>query len=247
MRTEKETSHSKDLSDHIAQLIAKKKKTGHEVAVAFPLYAPRQDMSRFLVRHELFKKILSLKGSIVECGVFRGSGLMSWAQLSSIYEPTNYQRQIIGFDTFSGFSDIKPEDTEGKMKNPLAKRGELAADSYSELEKAIKLYDSNRGLSHVSKVKLIKGDFIKTGKKYLKENPHTVISLLYLDFDIYEPTKEALELFLPRMSKGSIIAFDEVNNPDWPGETKALLESLNLNKYPLHQFPYEPNISYLIL
>ena len=247
MRTDNENSYSKKLSEHIEKLIAEKTKTGHEVAVDFPLYAPRQDMSRFLVRHELFKKTLDIKGSIVECGVFRGAGLMSWAQLSSIYEPVNYQRQIIGFDTFAGFPDVVPEDTEGKIKNPLAERGKFAADSYSELEKVIKLYDSNRILPHMPKVKLVKGDFTKTGKEYLKENPHTIISLLYLDFDIYKPTKEALELFLSRMPKGSIIAFDEVNNPDWPGETKALLESLNLNNYTLKQFPYEPNISYLIL
>ena len=49
------------------------------------------------------------------------------------------------------------------------------------------------------------------------------------------------------MSKGGIIAFDEVGNPDWPGETKALLESLDLNHYPLLQFPYEPNISFVTL
>ena len=74
-----------------------------------------------------------------------------------------------------------------------------------------------------------------------------LISLLYLDFDIYQPTKKALDNFVKIMSKNSIIAFDQVNNPDWPGETQALLSSLNLNNYDLLSFPFEPNISYLIL
>ena len=247
MRTERENNYSQDLSKHLTQLIARQTKTGKEIAEDFPLYAPRQDLSRFLVRHELFKKVLSLRGSIIEGGVFRGAGLMSWAQLSAIYEPVNYQRQIIGFDTFAGFPDIKPEDSAGRVKNPHAKRGGLAADSYCELEEVIKLYDANRGLSHMPKVDLVRGDFMKTGRTYLKQNPHLIISLLYLDFDLYEPTREALRLFLSRMSKGGIIAFDEVNNPDWPGETKALLESLDLNHYALRQFPYEPNISFLTL
>lgn len=247
MRTPQENNYSEELSRHVEKLITRKQKTGREVAEDFPLYAPRQNVSRFLVHHELFKKVLSLRGSIVECGVFRGAGLMSWAQLSAIYEPVNYQRHIIGFDTFAGFPRIKPADTAGAVKNPLAKRGGLTADSYRELEAIIKLYDRNRSLSHMPKVKLIKGDFMKTGQAYVKQNPHLIISLLYLDFDIYEPTREALKLFLPRMSKGSIVAFDEVNNPDWPGETKALLESLDLNRYPLQQFPYEPNISFLTL
>src|SRR3989344_7285486 len=247
MRTAQENNYGENLSQHLARLIARQTKTGKEIAEDFPLYAPRQDLSRFLVRHELFKKVLSLRGSIVEGGVFRGAGLMSWAQLSAIYEPVNYQRQIIGFDTFAGFPRVKPADIAGRVKNPLAKRGGLAADSYRELEEVIKLYDKNRALSHMPKVKLVKGDFMKTGRAYIKENPHLIISLLYLDFDIYEPTREALKLFLPRLSKGGIIAFDEVNNPDWPGETKALLESLDLNCYPLQQFPYEPNISFLTL
>ncbi|MEK7208955.1 MAG: TylF/MycF/NovP-related O-methyltransferase [Patescibacteria group bacterium] len=247
MRTAQENSYSENLSHHVAKLITGRTKTGQEIAEDFPLYAPRQNLSRFLVRHELFKKVIFLKGSIIEGGVFRGAGLMSWAQLSAIYEPTNYQRQIIGFDTFAGFPNIKPVDTGGRIKNPLAKRGGLANNSYRELETVIKLYDANRGLSHMPKVNLIRGNFMKTGKTYIKQNPHLIISLLYLDFDIYEPTREALRLFLPRMSKGSVVAFDEVNNPDWPGETEALLESLNLNHYPLQQFPYEPNISFLTL
>jgi hypothetical protein len=182
----------------------------------------------------------------MECGVFRGAGLMSWAQLSAIYEPVNYHREIIGFDTFSGFPDIDDVDKASK-RNVNVRKGGIAADSYNELKKIMKLYDSNRFLSHIKKVKLIKGDFLKTGPEFLKKNKHLLIALLYLDFDIYKPTKEALKIFLPRMPKGAILAFDEINNPDWPGETIALLEVLNLNKHKLRQFYYEPNISYIIL
>ena len=60
---------------------------------------------------------------------------------------------------------------------------------------------------------------------FIKENPHLMVSLLFLDFDLYEPTKCALENFLPRMPLGGIIAFDELDNPLWPGETLAMLES----------------------
>jgi hypothetical protein len=34
------------------------------------------------------------------------SGLMTFAQLSSILEPTNFERKVIGFDTFSGFTNL---------------------------------------------------------------------------------------------------------------------------------------------
>jgi hypothetical protein len=64
---------------------------------------------------------------------------------------------------------------------------------------------------------------------------------------LYEPTKVALEHFVPRMSKGAILAFDEINNPWWPGETKALLESINIRDYEIRRFSFDPNIAYIVL
>jgi len=84
--------------------------------------------------------------------------------------------------------------------------------------------------------------------EYLNKNPHLVIALLFLDFDLYEPTKIALQTFLPRIPKGGIIAFDEINNPYWPGETIAMIEKVkNLNGITLKKFSYDPNIAYAVL
>ena len=189
----------------------------------------RQELTRFLFRHEIFKKIVNLKGCIVECGVFSGQGLMSWAQLSAIMEPIGFQRRIYGFDTFEGFPQVHEKDLAGAKSFPKHV-GDIKDESYDDLLRSIELFDMNRYISHVPKVFLIKGDFMVTAEKFLHDNPHTLISLLYLDFDLYEPTKRALELFVPRMPKGSIIGFDEINNQYWPGETLALLESFNLRE-----------------
>src|SRR5579864_4400618 len=72
----------------------------------FPRHVRRQDIARFLVKHELFKLSLPANGSVVECGVFAGGGLLSWAHFSAIYEPYNHTRRIIGFDTVSGFPGV---------------------------------------------------------------------------------------------------------------------------------------------
>lgn len=214
----------------------------------FQKYIPRQSLARFLVQHELFKLQLPIKGNIIECGVHHGGGLLSWAKLSSIYEPYNYHRQIIGFDTFEGFPSINKLDKESNTNNNL-KIGNFSLDYdiSEELQECISAYDDNRFLNHKEKIILCKGDAIKTIPKYIDDNKHLIISMLFLDFDIYEPTVVALKNFLPRIPKGGVIAFDEINNPDWPGETMALLESLSLNSSKLKIFPYEPNISYLIL
>ena len=75
---------------------------------------------------------------------------------------------------------------------------------------------------------------MQTIPEFIKNNQHTLVSLLYLDFDLYKPTLLALKEFLPRMPKGSIIAFDELHDSKYPGETVAMLEELNLNNHKLH-------------
>jgi hypothetical protein len=105
-------------------------------------------------------------------------------------------------------------------------------------------HDSTRFLGHVPKTQLIKGDAVKTIPGFLKESPHVVVSLLFMDFDLYEPTRVALEHFLPRMPKGAIVAFDELDNPLWPGETVAMLEVLDRYKLRIERLPFDPYIGF---
>ncbi len=212
----------------------------------FPKYASRQSLAKFLTKYEIFQHILQVNGSIVECGVLHGAGLMAWAKLSSILEPVNHPRKIIGFDTFEGFPHLHEADTRTGTSSHLATGG-LQGSSYESVAKAVELYDLNRPLQHIPKVELIKGDIMLTAESYLKDNPHLVISLLYLDLDLYEPTKKALEVFVPRMPKGAVICFDELNAKMFPGETAAVDEILGLNKIEIKRFAFDSYVSYAIL
>jgi hypothetical protein len=213
----------------------------------FPRHVRRQDISRFLVKHEIFKLGLLTNGSIVECGVFIGAGAFSWLHFSSIYEPYNHTRKIIGFDTFTGFPSVHVEDLKAGGSEHLHE-GALAttADIKAEIQRLAALHDRNRPLGHIPKIELVEGDALKTIPEYLIRRPHLLISLLYLDFDIYAPTKAALEHLFPRVVKGGIVAFDELNCPEFPGETTALLEHFNLREVKLQRFPFDPYISYFI-
>lgn len=211
----------------------------------FTKYVPTQDLRKFLCRYELFTKILHVHGSIVECGVLYGGGLMAWAQLSEIFEPLNHLRNIIGFDTFAGFVSFSEMDKRGTAFQ--GKNGGLAIDTYDDLLKSIALYNKNRFLNHIEKVKLVKGDVAVSLPTYLKTNPHLVVSLLYLDFDIYEPTVVALKHLIPRIPKGGIIAFDELNHEVWPGETIAVMQEMGLNKLRIERFPFGSTMSYAVI
>jgi hypothetical protein len=123
----------------------------------------------------------------------------------------------------------------------------LAADSYEDLQHCIRLYDSNRMIGHIEKVVLIKGDAVRTIPVYLEDHPETVVSLLHLDFELYEPTKVAIEHFVPRMPKGAVLLFDELNNPVWPGETAAVQEAIGICNLRIARFPFEPHLSYAVL
>ena len=216
----------------------------------FAKYVPRQNLARFLARYEIFQRIIDIQGSIVECGVLFGGGLMSFAKLSAMLEPYNFQRRIIGFDSFTGFPSISEQDQRGlaERKSRHMKPGGFSAeDAYNDILKGIEVFDKNRFLNHFPKVDVVRGDFKLTGPQYLSDHPHLVISCLYLDFDIYEPTKLALELFFPRMPKGAIVVFDELNEEAFPGETIAVAERLPLNSLRIRRFPFEPRISYAVI
>jgi hypothetical protein len=169
---------------------------------------------------------------------------MTWAHLSSILEPVNLTRRIYGFDTFEGFPSPHEKDSTGLGD---VTTGKLFSSSFDELNELIRIHDSTRFLGHIAKVELVKGDAVKTIPEFVASHRHLVVSLLFLDFDLYEPTRVAIEHFLPRMPKGAIIAFDELDNPLWPGETLALIETAGINSLKIKRVEYEPYIGYAVL
>jgi len=213
----------------------------------FTRFTSRQSLSLFLAKNEIFQHVLPIHGNIVECGVFMGGGLFTWAQLSAVYEPINHCRKVIGFDTFDGFPNVSEIDKSSCGIDEHKEKGSYKFKHKEEIERNIELFDLNRNIGHISKVELIEGDACETIPQYMDENKHLVVALLYLDFDLYEPTKAALKHFLPRMPKGAVIAFDELNQKQWPGETMAVLEEVGLNNIRIQRVPYTPALSYAIL
>ncbi|MBI2820294.1 MAG: class I SAM-dependent methyltransferase [Acidobacteria bacterium] len=212
----------------------------------FPKYVRRQSLKRFLTLYEVFKMVLPIKGSVVDCGVFRGFSLMSWAKLSTILEPENLTRRIYGFDSYGGFPTVHPNDQTG---SGIAQPGQFSeiSDHYAELKELIQQYDQDRFLGHIPKIELLRGDATKTIPDFLEQHRHLLVSLLFLDFDLYEPTKTALECFVPRMPAGAVLAFDELDNPIWPGETMALLNCFGSKRLPIRRLEWDPYIGYVVM
>jgi len=170
----------------------------------------------------------------MEFGVQYGITLSTLIKLRGIYEPYNYFREIIGFDTFDGFTNKLSSDEKklGWKKNDYG----VVKNFENMLEKYLHLEESNTHINWIKKFKLVKGDASNTIIKYLKDNPHTIIGMAIFDMDVYYPTKKVLEIIKPRLYKGSILVFDELNHKSFPGETLAVMESVGLNNLKFNSF-----------
>jgi hypothetical protein len=207
------------------------------------LYLTAQTLSRVLFMDFLYRQILDVQGIIVEFGCRWGQNLSLFTAMRGIYEPYNRLRKIVGFDTFTGLSQPAVQDG-GQLA-----RGDYATTSGYEtyLEELLRYQEAESPLAHIRKFELHKGDATQTVPKYLDANPQTIIALAYFDFDLYGPTRTCLEAIKPYLTRGSVIGFDEANDPVTPGETVAIREVLGLDRYAIKRFPTSARTSYLVI
>jgi hypothetical protein len=209
------------------------------VASAPFVFADRVTVTTALSRMELFKKVLDIPGAIIECGVYKGNSLMLYLHLSMILEPYAINRSIIGFDTFSGFTGIDAEHDPSDINTAM-----FADTDMSLIESMIEANDLVRPVNRIPRCELIKGDIVITAPEFVKTRPDLVVAMLILDTDLYASTKVALETFLPYMPKGAVVVLDEVAYRNFPGETHALREVLNLNTIELKRLPFDSCTGY---
>ncbi|GGE00159.1 hypothetical protein GCM10008012_49580 [Rhizobium anhuiense] len=207
------------------------------------LYLTRQTLSRINFMQQLYQMILPVHGVIMEFGVRWGQNMALFSNLRGIHEPYNYNRKIIGFDTFEGFPSVAAEDGGNVLPGDYG----VAANWEMELESILDFHTQNAPIPHKKKHELVRGDATQTVPAYLKARPETIVALAYFDFDLYVPTRDCLEAILPYLTKGSVLAFDELNMPEFPGETLALREVLGLSRYAIRRDPANPLTSYLVI
>jgi len=209
------------------------------------LFIDRQTLSRLLFMHEVYRHILDVPGVVMEFGTRWGQNLALFESFRGIYEPFNYTRKLIGFDTFEGFPSIHARDG---ASDAVSEGGLSVTEGYVDyLAQVLDHHEQESPISHVAKYELVKGDVTATVPDYFAAHPETIVALAYFDLDLYEPTRDCLEAIRPRLVKGSVIGFDELGHPDYPGETAALAEVLGLDRYRLVRTPLVPFPSYLVV
>ncbi|MBY0282266.1 MAG: TylF/MycF family methyltransferase [Alphaproteobacteria bacterium] len=212
-----------------------------EIWKNFPIYARRNILKKFLAHYELYQKVVDVPGDIVELGVFRGSSLMSFANFVEIRNMGDRQKRIIGFDNFTGFTELEEKDGKEDKKVEKVVGGFDSSSFETALRDAINIFDQDRFIPYKPRVHLVKGDIEKTIPKYVEENPGLRISLLHFDVDLYRPTITALEYLWPLVVKGGVVIFDEYGIPPWEGEAKAVDEFFADHKIKLRRFDWASN------
>lgn len=202
-------------------------------------------VAKFLYLDELYRMIVGTPGVIMEFGVWWGHNLVAFENLRAVYEPYNYTRRVVGFDTFEGYPSIAPEDGVSE----LAEKGQYAVDENHEqfLRRLLDYHERENTMGHIKKYELVKGDATQTISAYLERRPETVIALAYFDMQLYEPTKACLEAIRPYLTRGSVLALDELNCAEFPGETVAVREVLGLDKVTIRKSKYLPDRSYVVI
>lgn len=208
------------------------------------LFLKSKDLSRILFVDHLYRQIIDKQGVIMDFGTRWGQNMAIFAALRGLYEPFNRHKKIIGFDTFKGFPEISKKDG----KSDLMELGNISVSKNypSYLAKILDYHEKTNPLSHIKKYEIRIGDAVIEIERYLKEFPETIVALAYFDFDLYKPTRKCLEAIKPCLIKGSVLAFDELNDHDSPGETSALKEVFGLNAIRLKRLPITSRTSYFV-
>ena len=215
-----------------------------EILANLSLYLTRSTLSQILFMNHLYSNILNVHGVVMEFGNRWGRNLALFSSLRNIFEPHNYGRKIVGFDTFQGFPTIAPEDGD----DAAIKVGALsvAPDYQRYLDELLAIHERLSPRPHLRRFETVRGDVEKTLPDYLEAHPETIIALAYFDMDLYQPTKAALKMIVPYLAKGSVIGFDELCLREFPGETLALREVLDISRYSIVRSPYSNHQSYIV-
>ena len=210
-----------------------------ELIANLGLYTRSVILAKYLYLNELYERIKERPGVIMEFGVWWGANLALFGSLRAIHEPYNWTRKVIGFDSFEGYPAPGEKDGDSEFAAP---GGYAMPENYEEyLTQVLATHEKDNVMDHVRKFELVKGEAGESLKNYLNENPQTVVALAYLDLAMYDSTREVLQLLLPHMVKGGVIALDELGSAKFPGETRAFKEVIGTGTFRMTRSKFLPD------
>ncbi len=171
-------------------------------------YLDKREFHYILWINDVFQKIRTVPGHIVELGVARGRNSILFANLIEMHGETHL-RKYFGFDTFSGYSE---EDLQRDAHLPKGYWSDLSADW---------VRDRVQRLGFSKTCTFVEGDLIQTLPEFLEQNPKFRAALVYVDCNAFRPSLFAMQTLKDFVSPGGVVCIDELRQG---GETEALIE-----------------------
>lgn len=205
-------------------------------------------LARILAITDIYKLIVNIPGVILDLGTWRGQTAVICENLRAIYEPLNFNRKIIGFDTFEGYVGFSDKD-KPTLLHQNGTYGLNGADYANFLTELLILHEKSNAMGDInnSKHQIIKGDIRHTLPDFFKQKPSTIVSVAFFDINAYQPTLEAFDLIWARLVLGGIVAFWQLTREVVPAEGRVYAENI-LDKYAhsIHRSTLYPGLCYLI-
>lgn len=178
------------------------------------IFSPdRRVLGKLIARTFLFNQIKDVPGDIVECGVYKGAGILSFLKIKNILAPNSFKK-VIGFDYFD--TDSLLSSLSGKDQIHMKEIFERGYQ-HDEMGEALqflheKIHSAGFGKNDYE---LIQGNVSETAKEFVSKRPGLKISLLVIDVDVAQATYDALSAFWDRVSVGGLVVFDEYGYHAW--------------------------------
>jgi len=238
------TNHREPRRRHL-ELFRESPLPDEELLTNLGLYLRSTVVAKLLYLNELYERIVPIPGVVMEFGCWWGANLAVLSSLRAVHEPYNHTRRVVGFDTFAGYQSVSYRDGP----SDLVEEGSYSTteDYLPHLEAVMDYHEAENVMSQVKKYELVPGDVTQTVPDYFRRHPECVVALAYLDMQLYKPTRAALEGILPRLVRGSVVAIDEMNCPEYPGETQAVAEVIGLRGHRVFRSKFLPDRSFFVI
>ena len=147
-------------------------------------------------------------GDVVELGCWKG---LSTFQIATYLKEIGYNSIFHVFDSFEGLSELDKIDMPDDRKvHPeiLRKTFKCSLDTVKQ------------NLNQFNFIKYYKG-WIPDEFFHVKDRQ---FSFVHIDVDLYQPIKDTIDFFYPKLCKNGIIVFDDYGCTQFPGAKQAIDE-----------------------
>jgi hypothetical protein len=210
---------------------------------SFILSNDERVFNKLIARTLIYNQVKDIPGDIVECGVFKGTGLYTFLKLKNIFNP-NSSKKVIGFDFFN--TDFLISSIE-KKTDKEAMEVLFEGRNFKHDESSVDIMYNQLILHGFKKSEfgLIPGDISVTSKQFSENNPGFKISLLYMDLDLEQPTYDTLNNLWDNITKGGIIVFDEYGYHKW-SESRGVDKFIEEKNLQIKSLDYSCPTAYII-